>query len=272
MATKWHKLDNILTDLKFLSWVMTNETPIVINGREVEIKKDEVKVGCHTVSRGVIEKILNKTKLKYHKILEKIRINSFSKKPSQMMIFRLLTPDYKWIFNYIEKNKRIKNSIYGLNIEDLEYILEGLLFGDATKQNKNCIEFRGQEKDYITLVQTICCLLGYRSKLSIDDKGYYRLFICKRPNLQFNNLNKSLKEVDYKGIVWCPQTINHTFLAKRNNSIFLTGNSGGKYMVKKNINPLTMQRIMGHNSLQTTLIYCAIDDKQADENYHNQIK
>jgi integrase/recombinase XerD len=48
--------------------------------------------------------------------------------------------------------------------------------------------------------------------------------------------------------------------------------SGGKYMVKKNINPLTMQRIMGHNSLQTTLIYCAIDDKQAEENYHNQIK
>jgi len=48
--------------------------------------------------------------------------------------------------------------------------------------------------------------------------------------------------------------------------------SGGKYMVKKNINPLTMQRIMGHNSLQTTLIYCAIDDKQAEENYHSQIK
>jgi len=48
--------------------------------------------------------------------------------------------------------------------------------------------------------------------------------------------------------------------------------SGGKYMVKKNINPLTMQRIMGHNSLQTTLIYCAIDDKQAEENYHEQIK
>jgi integrase/recombinase XerD len=47
--------------------------------------------------------------------------------------------------------------------------------------------------------------------------------------------------------------------------------SGGKYMVKKNINPITMQRIMGHNSLQTTLIYCAIDDKQAEENYHKQI-
>ena len=48
--------------------------------------------------------------------------------------------------------------------------------------------------------------------------------------------------------------------------------AGAKYMVTKNINPLIMQKIMGHNSLQTTLIYCAIDDKQAEENYHKQIK
>lgn len=47
--------------------------------------------------------------------------------------------------------------------------------------------------------------------------------------------------------------------------------AGAKYMVTKNINPLVMQRIMGHNSLQTTLIYCAIDDKQAQEVYKKQI-
>ena len=47
--------------------------------------------------------------------------------------------------------------------------------------------------------------------------------------------------------------------------------AGAKYMVTKNISPITMQRIMGHNSLATTLIYCAIDDKQAQEIYKKQI-
>jgi len=47
--------------------------------------------------------------------------------------------------------------------------------------------------------------------------------------------------------------------------------SAGSYMVSKNISPLVIQRIFGHASLQTTLIYCAIDDKQAREIYHKQI-
>jgi integrase/recombinase XerD len=71
---------------------------------------------------------------------------------------------------------------------------------------------------------------------------------------EFNYLTRKIGKYINKKVT--PHTLRH---------------SGGKYMVKKNINPITMQRIMGHNSLQTTLIYCAIDDKQAEENYHKQI-
>ena len=72
---------------------------------------------------------------------------------------------------------------------------------------------------------------------------------------EFNYLTRKIGKYINKKVT--PHTLRH---------------SGGKYMVKKNINPITMQRIMGHNSLNTTLIYCAIDDKQAEENYHSQIK
>jgi len=72
---------------------------------------------------------------------------------------------------------------------------------------------------------------------------------------EFNYLTRKIGKYIDKKVT--PHTLRH---------------SGGKYMVKKNINPITMQRIMGHNSLTTTLIYCKIDDKQAEENYHNQIK
>lgn len=47
--------------------------------------------------------------------------------------------------------------------------------------------------------------------------------------------------------------------------------SGAKYMVKKNISPVAIQRIMGHNSLNTTLIYCRIDDEQTQDIYKKQI-
>jgi len=47
--------------------------------------------------------------------------------------------------------------------------------------------------------------------------------------------------------------------------------AGAKYMVTKNVSPVVMQRILGHNNLSTTMIYCAIDDKLAQEIYRKQI-
>jgi site-specific recombinase XerD len=42
-------------------------------------------------------------------------------------------------------------------------------------------------------------------------------------------------------------------------------------MMKNNVSPLVMQRILGHSSLQTTLIYANPDDKMAQEIYKKQI-
>lgn len=47
--------------------------------------------------------------------------------------------------------------------------------------------------------------------------------------------------------------------------------SGAKYMAKKNISPFAMQRILGHENLSTTLIYCELDDKSTQEIYRKQI-
>jgi len=47
--------------------------------------------------------------------------------------------------------------------------------------------------------------------------------------------------------------------------------SSATYMTRKNISPLVMQRILGHNSLATTLIYARPDDKLAQEIYKKQI-
>jgi site-specific recombinase XerD len=42
-------------------------------------------------------------------------------------------------------------------------------------------------------------------------------------------------------------------------------------MIEKNVSPLILQRILGHASLQTTLIYASPDDKMAKDIYKKQI-
>lgn len=47
--------------------------------------------------------------------------------------------------------------------------------------------------------------------------------------------------------------------------------SAGRYMIEKNVSPLILQRILGHASLQTTLIYASPDDKMTQDIYKKQI-
>jgi len=204
----------------------------------------------------IIKEHLIKANIDFTESLSKKIIGNYGK-PYQMKTFRICVNSQDWIFNWLKRNKMPKNTIYKLSRLELDYIFRGLILGDGCKQKCNCIEFRGQEPEIIELLQTICTLLGYRSTLSKDNKNYFRLYICKRNYRQISksSLEKNLKLIQYKGIVWCPETENSTFLAKRNNSIFLTGNSFGKYLMDKGV-PLTyIQSMLGHSSIITTMIY-----------------
>ena len=47
--------------------------------------------------------------------------------------------------------------------------------------------------------------------------------------------------------------------------------SGAKYMIEKMGNPMVVQKILGHKSLQSTLIYANPDDKIASDTYRKKI-
>ena len=47
--------------------------------------------------------------------------------------------------------------------------------------------------------------------------------------------------------------------------------SSATYMMKKNVSPMIIQKILGHNSIQTTMIYANPDDKMIQEIYRKQI-
>lgn len=47
--------------------------------------------------------------------------------------------------------------------------------------------------------------------------------------------------------------------------------SSAKYLVEKNVSPVIIQKILGHNSLQTTMIYTDVDEKIVQSVYKKQI-
>jgi integrase/DNA-binding protein Fis len=220
----------------------------------------------------IIEKYLKKSKIRYVKHLQGIKQGYFNNNEYQMMVFRIKSSSQNWIFNWLYKNKSPKNTIYNLNRNELQHIFYGLILGDGCQQRYRGIEYRGQEIEMITLLQTISCLLGYRSMLVKDNRGYNRLYICKRNRIEVSTLKNNLKLVNYNGKVWCPQTKNLTFLAKRNNSIFLTGNSFSVDYLSKGGNLAELKDLLGHKNIQTTMRYAKYNKETLKKRYKEVFK
>ena len=75
--------------------------------------------------------------------------------------------------------------------------------------------------------------MGKRYKKSInktlttDNEKYYYLYLSNHDSTQIKEKGKK-NWIDYNGIIWCPQTNNGTWIARRNGTIFITGNSYGE--------------------------------------------
>lgn len=185
-----------------------------------------------------------------------IRLLEIMQKERQYVTYEELLNGIKYYATYSKK---------GMNSNKCSVILKFCFFTSIRKS-----ELFTLTRDKIDLTNCSALVLGIKDK---EERRVYfpqsfvkelvDYFNCEPEEInafnitlaEFNYLTRKIGKYINKKIT--PHSMRH---------------SGGKYMVKKNINPLTMQRIMGHNSLNTTLIYCAIDDKQAEENYHDQIK
>jgi hypothetical protein len=78
-----------------------------------------------------------------------------------------------------------------------------------------------------------CSIHGLATSSNVDRLGLTRITIQKMKTTNpiraayYNKRKPKVGWVHYKGIVWCPTTPNETWLARRNGSVFWTGNSAG---------------------------------------------
>jgi len=136
--------------------------------------------------------------------------------------------------NWMKKNvpnKKLNRLLVSLPSEQLKKIYKGLIQSDGHWYT-NTLQVFGQ-KDYktIELFEELCLKLGKKFSTESGNFGagfrpnneFYRVSICNKRVTKIRKTN--IKQVNYKGIVWCPETPNGTWIAKRDGKAFITGNS-----------------------------------------------
>jgi integrase len=228
-----------------------------------------------------IDYLFKKSKLKYTKKIHANKKNGFSSKEYTMIEWTILKggngskfnlgDKHNWIYEYLNKDRTPKlNKILELSYLEIKELYNCIMLGDGTRKNYNSREYCGQNKERIELVRILCILLGHRTSQSYKknkDKIYSRVFISENKDYtQITKQKKHFYRKYYLGIVWCPETNNSTFIARRNNKIFITGNSRATYLYEVEGLPVEkIQVLLGHNSLNTTMLYTRVNPKSVFE-------
>lgn len=117
-----------------------------------------------------------------------------------------------------------------LPINSLESIIHGLVASDGTIKESGTREITTVSKVHADQYSAIAALAGYR--VTVTSHPIHSTQLCYKVRL-WNDKNRNSNwdvirpknRVEYAGTVWCPSTDAGTFLARRNGSIYITGNS-----------------------------------------------
>lgn len=170
------------------------------------------------------------------------------------------TEDKKNIFQTLTSKSNCKqdlnmNLILDLTADQREILIKTIINGDLRKQNKHQ-KLCETNKNRVDMFQALCAIAGTRTTSEFVDNGlcsnnytsYYNInLLSKKKNtvqvkcINFyggkNNGRKYRRRSRgkenhpnnpttlYKGKVWCPETEYGCFVARRNGSVFLTGNT-----------------------------------------------
>ena len=175
------------------------------------------------------------------------------------IVFGVSREDSKKIIKELPTKNLPVEFIIKLTTSQRELFLNTLIDGDGWRAGDSgqLLRYVQKNKEHIDNFQLLCALTGRRSNVHYNDNrlsfgkpaSYYTVNIFSKKKNKTNgdciNLNggkntgrdgktqlgvskllhQNIPTVDYTGIVWCPETEYGCFVARRNNTVYLTGNT-----------------------------------------------
>lgn len=172
--------------------------------------------------------------------------------------FRIFKEFSKKIFDILPNKNNFMEIIVSMSTRQRYIFLNTLIDGDGwrTGREKQHLRYVQKDKTHIDCVQALCAMLGrrsnshYLSHLSYGKiSNYYNLNIFSprknktngscinmhggKNNGRINGIqlgrgkieHQNFPTEEYSGLVWCPETEYGCFVARRNGTVFLTGNT-----------------------------------------------
>lgn len=118
-----------------------------------------------------------------------------------------------------------------LPYNERQALFEALIRGEGSGELGSNLAFYQKSPKFREWFQLLCLHQGYQTSTNSDEKQYVGVSPRHTTQLQHRHFNPEhkecrVREIDYNGSVWCVETDNDTFVARRNHKIFITGNSG----------------------------------------------
>lgn len=134
--------------------------------------------------------------------------------------------------------KKITASLVNLPTDEKEALLNAFIDGDGHRRPDGRIGIFQKDRVNLDWLQAIAVTLGYKTTLRERFQGWV-LYLTEggRP-ITLRGTNGShapIPRVQHDGVVWCPTTGMGTWFARRNGSVFVTGNCfvGGTELVRR---------------------------------------
>jgi len=133
------------------------------------------------------------------------------------------------ILKYFNADKKqgvkfVPESILRAGTETAKLFLETYIKGDG---HDGC-KITTTSKDVVDGLLQVAVNAGYGATVLVrkpdnrlSKKDRYIIRLIKHKDTYIN----TVKQVDYEGVIWCPNTDNETVIARRNGKVFITGNT-----------------------------------------------
>ena len=174
---------------------------------------------------------------RWHKgdlVVPRIHWTEGSRCDGEMAVFSYSPEATRVITDHLNRDGSVKtNFLLSLTKAQLELFIEVSVLADGCKnQDKQLTQ---KEKSMAEQFALACILSGRRVSVTQTKSGAWCVGYGRQLRTKLNNYKETVKRVlgtktkfevvKHQGMVWCPQTLNGTWLAKRNGKIYFTGNS-----------------------------------------------